>query len=63
MQLLADSDERSKNDKYFSINKYSTKDLPRRDGRHLQGSEMAVSTRGSTLPRINDSIRRQLNSL
>jgi hypothetical protein len=42
MQLLADSDERSKNDKYFSINKYSTKDLPRRDSRHLQGSEMAV---------------------
>jgi hypothetical protein len=42
MQLLVDSDERSKNEKYFSINKYSTKHLPRRDSRHMQGSEMAV---------------------
>lgn len=34
MQLLIEGEQKPTKDKYFSVNKYSTKDLPRKDSKH-----------------------------
>lgn len=62
MQLLI-GEEKPKADKYFSIQKYSSKDLLQRGGRLKKGGDMVVETTGNSFPRVNEAMRRQLTEL
>lgn len=62
IQLLIGEDK-SKADKYFSIQKYSSKDLLQRGGKQKQGGDMVVETTGNSFPRVIGAMRRHLTEL
>jgi hypothetical protein len=59
IQLLIGEDK-SKADKYFSIQKYSSKDLLQRGVKQKQGNDIIVETTGNSFPRVNEAMRRQI---